>query len=132
MPKYERNFKIKTLPDNFKDWEKSILKEWIVNNNSVILRFRLYDDNRCYMDMKKDGDKDSHEYGVKCKYDDIKFLIGDLPYVEKDRYKQRMDNYLFTIDIFDDGVKIFEIESKNKKIVDNFIPFDWLGKEIKN
>lgn len=127
--KYERNFKIKTLPDDFKDWEKCILKEWIISGD-ILLRFRLYDDNRCYMDMKRNIDEDSHEYGIKCEYDDIKPLVDGLPYVEKDRYKQRMDNYLFTIDIFNNGDMIFEIESKDKDIVDGFIPFEWLGEEV--
>lgn len=123
--KHERNFQIKKLPVDFKDWEKCILKEWIISGD-ILLRFRLYDDNRCYMDMKRD----IHEFGIKCEFNDIKYIVDGLPYVEKDRYKQRMDNYLFTIDIFNNGDMIFEIESKDKDIVDGFIPFEWLGEEV--
>jgi CYTH domain-containing protein len=132
--KYERNFIIKSLPDNFEDWEKCTLKQWFVSNknDNTKLRFRLYDDNKCYMDIKKDTDRESYDKGIKCKYDDIKFLLDGIQHTEKDRYKYRMDNYLFTIDIFDDGTKIFEIESKDKNTVDNFIPYDWLGNEIFN
>ena len=130
--KYERNFIIKSLPDNFKDWEKCKLKQWFISNqdDDTKLRFRLYDDNKCYMDIKRYTIGNEYEKGIKCKYDTIKFILDDLPFVEKDRYKYRTNNYLLTIDIFNDGTKIFEIESKNKNIIDNFIPYDWLIEEI--
>lgn len=130
--KHERNFLIKTLPDNFNDWEKCRLKEWFLSNDDdfVSLRVRLYDDNRCYMDIKKDTDKESWEHGIKCKYDDIKLFLIGISVTEKDRYKYRTDNYLLVIDIFDDGKMIFEIESKDKNIIDNFVPFKWLGEEL--
>lgn len=129
MEKYERNFKIKKLPDNFNEWEKCILKQWFIEKpeDNIKFRFRLYNDNRFYIDSDKDGVKSS----IKENYDNYKFLLDDIKYEKIIRYKYRYDDYLLSIDYLEYGNKIFEIESKNKEIIDNFIPYNWLDSEIK-
>lgn len=39
---------------------------------------------------------------------------------------------IIIIDIFDNELKLIEIESKDKDIIHNFQPLDWFGEEVTN
>lgn len=120
--KYERNFKIKKLP-NLDDWENCFIKQWFITEGKDKIRFRLYDDGRFYID--------SGEYSRKDDYENFKFILERSTYEEINRFKYRFDSYFISIDLLKSSM-IFEVESKDKYIVDNFEPYDWLGEEIKN
>lgn len=119
--KYERNFIVEQLPD-IQDWEKCIIKQWFIKESIPKIRFRLYDDGRFYVDSG-----DSSEKG---NYDNYKFILDRMKYEKITRFKYRFESYFISIDILEDNNMIFEIESKDKSIIDNFIPYDWLGEEI--
>lgn len=131
---YERKFILKEYPSNFTDFNLSKIKQWYISKpgDLISIRIRLYDDNRCYMDLKKGFGIERYEYGLKCSYDDIKGILNEVPFIEKDRYKLHTDNYLLIIDVFDNGLKLVEIESNNFDIVKDFKPFDWIGEEVTN
>ena len=129
---YERKFLLNSYPVIFMQFKKESIKQWYLTNpNDLIsVRIRLYNDNRCYLDLKRGLGMERYEYGSKCSYDDVKDLLTDVPCVEKDRYKLHVDNYLLIIDEFKDGLKLIEIESDDKNLILNFEPFDWFGKEV--
>ena len=122
--KYERNFNIKELP-NLDNWEKCVIKQWFITEGKYKnkIRYRLYDDGRFYID--------SGEYSKKDDYNNFKFILERISYEEVNRFKYRFDSYFISIDLLKSSM-IFEIESKDKSIVDNFKPYEWLGEEIKN
>jgi CYTH domain-containing protein len=129
---YERKFLLKSYPFIFTDFSLEHIKQWYISRpeDNISVRIRLYDDGRCYIDFKRGLGVERYEYGFKCPYDDIKGLIYDVPFVEKDRFKLHVDNYLLIIDEFTNGLKLVEIESDDLNFIKNFEPFDWMGEEV--
>ncbi len=129
---YERKFLLKSYPHIFTDFTLEHIKQWYLTkpDEPLSIRIRLYEDSRCYFDIKKGLGMERYEYGFKCAYDDVKYLLTDIPYVEKDRFKLHVDNYLLIIDEFKDGLKLVEIESDDFDFIKNFVPFDWMGEEV--
>ena len=127
----ERKFLLKSYPVLFTDFRMEHLKQWYLTKpGDISIRIRLYDDGRCYFDIKKGMGILRHEYGFKCDWDDVKGLVEDIPFVEKDRFKLDCDGYLLIIDEFDNGLKLVEIESDDLEFIKNFEPFDWMGEEV--
>ncbi len=129
---YERKFLLKEYPVIFDQFSLEKIKQWYISKpmDNISIRIRLYNDNRCYLDFKRGIGIERYEYGTKCVYDDIKGLIDDVPYIEKDRYKLRTDDYLLIIDNFSFGLKLVEIESDDLEFIKNFKPFEWMGEEV--
>lgn len=129
---YERKFLLKEYPFIFYRFATEKIKQWYISkpDDLVEVRIRLYDDNRCYIDFKRGSGVERYEYGFKCVWDDVKDLLTDIPYVEKNRFKLHFDNYLLIIDEFKDGKKIVEIESNDLEFIKNFQPFEWMGEEV--
>ena len=129
---YERKFLLKEYPVIFTDFKLEKIKQWYLSKptDSISIRIRLYDDNRCYFDYKKGLGMVRDELGFKCSYDSIKDLIIDIPFIEKDRFKLHIDNYLIIIDEFKNGLKLIEIESNDLEFIKNFEPFEWFGEEV--
>lgn len=131
---YERKFILKEYPVIFDEFKLEKIKQWYISEptDDISIRVRVYNDNRCYIDFKKGLGMVRYEYGTKCVYDDIKGIISDIPFIQKDRYKLRSDNYLLIIDEFDFGLKLVEIESDDLEFIKHFKPFDWMGEEVTN
>jgi adenylate cyclase len=135
MPQeYERKFLLREYPVIFTDFKLEKIKQWYLSkpDDTISIRIRLYDDNRCYFDYKKGFGMVRDEIGFKCSYDDIKDLVIDVPFIEKDRYKLHVDfnKYLIIIDEFKNGLTLVEIESEDLEFIKNFEPFSWMGKEV--
>ena len=129
---HERKFILKELPEDFNTYVKSRVKQWYLTkpDNPVSVRIRLYDDGRCYFDIKKGFGVTREKIGEKHEFKDIeKYTIGAYS-IEKDRYKKHIDDYLLIIDYFDDGLRLVEIESDNIDTVVNFKPLEWWGEEV--
>lgn len=129
---HERKFLVKELPSDFDTYVKSRVKQWYMTkpDNPVSVRVRLYDDGRCYFDIKKGLGMTREKIGEKHNFKDIeKYTIGAY-WLEKDRYKKHIDDYMIVIDFFDNGLKLVEIESDNYDTVVNFKPLDWWGEEV--
>lgn len=131
---YERKFLYKTWPTIFNDCRKEKVKQWYISTpeDSISIRIRLYEDNRCYLDFKKGVGKERYEAGMKCHWDDVKHLTEDIPFVEKERFKINTNEYLIIIDFFSNGLKLIEVEAKTLEDINNFKPYDWMGKEVTN
>ena len=129
---YERKFLLKNYPFIFYRFTIEKIKQWYISkpDDLVEVRIRLYDDNRCYIDFKKGLGRERYEYGFKCVWDDVKDLTVDIPFVEKNRFKLKIDNYLLIIDEFSNGLKMVEVESDDLEFLKKFQPFDWMGEEV--
>jgi adenylate cyclase len=129
---YERKFILREYPVIFTDFKLEKIKQWYLSKpeDNTSIRIRLYDDNRCYFDIKKGLGIVRDKIGTKCLYDNIKDLLIDIPFIEKDRYKLHVDNYLIIIDEFKNGLKLVEIESDDLEFIKNFEPFEWMGQEV--
>ena len=110
----ERRFLVNRLPD-LTEFKSNHITQWYMFFNSFIsYRLRLYDDERCYIDIKLGKGKKRLKLGYKCKFEDYKDRIVNCPHVSKIRYKKYIDdNILLIIDKFEDGLIICEIESSN-------------------
>lgn len=131
---YERRFILKDFPNDFDTYTKTRIEQWYLTkpDNPVSIRIRRYDDGRCYFDVKKGFGMEREKIGNKHEFKDIEIYTKNAYSMQKDRYKKQYDDYLMIIDIFDDGLKLIEIESKNKDIIQNFQPLDWFGEEVTN
>ncbi len=131
---YERKFLLKEYPVIFTEFKLEKIKQWYLSKpyDDISIRIRLYDDFRCYFDFKEGLGMVRNEYGFKCSYDRIKDLLINVPFIEKDRYKLHIDNYLIIIDEFKNGLKLVEIESDDLGFIQNFEPFEWMGQEVTN
>ena len=128
---YERKFLLKSYPITFGYFDKEQVKQWYFTKpGDISIRIRLYEDNRCYLDIKRGLGMERYEFGLKCVYDDVKDLLTDIPYVEKTRFKLHVDDCILIIDEFNNGLKLVEIESDDLDFIKNFQPFDWMGKEV--
>lgn len=127
----ERRFLVNKLPD-LTEFKLNNITQWYIFFNSFIsYRLRLYDDGRCYIDIKLGKGKKRLKLGYKCKFEDYKIHVVNCPYVSKIRYKKYIDDdILLIIDKFEDGLIICEIESRNGKNIDNYMIPEWIGKEI--
>lgn len=128
----ERKFLIKELPKDFHTYLKSTVKQWYLTKpfDDVSVRIRLYDDNRCYLDIKKGYGIIKEKIGKKCNFNDIQEYTNNAYLLEKIRYKKHIDDYLIIIDFFQNGLKLVEIESKNYNTINNFKPLYWWGEEV--
>ena len=131
---YERKFLYKNWPIIFGDCRKEKVKQWYISTpeDSISIRIRLYNDNRCYLDFKKGVGKERYESGMKCHWDDVKHLTEDIPFVEKERFKINIIGYLIIIDFFSSGLKLIEVEAKSLEDINKFEPYDWMGEEVTN
>ena len=131
---YERKFLLEYYPAIFSEFKKEHIKQWYISKptDTISIRVRLYDDGRCYLDLKRGYGMERYEYGCKCSYDDIKDLLYDVACVEKDRFKLHFNNFLLIIDEFQHGLRLVEIESDDLTLIQNFEPFDWMGREVTN
>ena len=129
---YERKFLLVGYPHIFDLFKMERIKQWYISRpeDLIEVRIRLYDDGRCYVDFKKGFGMERYEHGFKCLYDDVKHLTEGVPFVEKDRFKLRTDEYLLIVDEFTDGLRLVEIESNSVEFIKNFVPFDWMGLEV--
>jgi len=129
---YERKFILREYPVIFTEFKLEKIKQWYLSkpDDIISVRIRLYDDNRCYFDYKKGLGMVRDKIGTKCLYDNIKDLLIDIPFIEKDRFKLHVDNYLIIIDEFKNGLKLVEIESDDLEFIKNFEPFEWMGQEV--
>ena len=129
---YERKFLLKEYPVIFTDFNLEKIKQWYISksDDNISTRIRLYDDNRCYLDIKKGLGMVRDEFGFKCSYDDVKDFLIDVPFIEKDRFKLHIDNYLLIIDEFKNGLRLVEVESDDLEFIKNFKPFSWMGEEV--
>lgn len=129
---HERKFILKGLPDDFDTYSKCKVKQWYLTkpDNPVSVRIRLYDDGKCYFDIKKGFGISREKNGTKHKFEDIQNYTLNAKFIEKTRFKQRHKDYLIVIDYFDDGLKLVEVESENLDVIKNFQPLDWFGEEV--
>lgn len=129
---YERKFLFKEYPYIISEFKHYKIKQWYLTKpeDSVSIRIRLYNDNRCYMDFKKGKGVDRFEYGIKCNFTDVEPLTENMTFIEKDRYSLRTDEYLLIIDEYNNGLKLVEIECDDLNYIKNFKPFDWMGEEV--
>jgi len=129
---YERKFLYKNWPIMFDNCRKEKIKQWYISTpeDSISIRIRLYDDNRCYLDFKRGVGIERYETGIKCSWNDVKHLTLNIPLIEKERFKVNDDNYLFIIDFFNSGLKLIEVEAKSLEDIKNFQPYDWMGQEV--
>ena len=130
----ERKFLVKELPD-LSDWRKEEIQQWYLTppNDFKSIRIRLYNDikKRCYIDIIHGKGLIRDKYYKKINWDNVKSEINKFPYVKKNRYKKKINDVLIVVDIFDDGLKIVEIESYDNK--DNIINYNipnWFGDEV--
>lgn len=129
---HERKFLLNIFPEDFHTYDKSRLKQWYLTkpDNPVSIRVRLYEDGKCYFDIKKGFGITREKIGEKHEFDLIERYTKDAYVLEKDRYTKCFDDYKIVIDIFDDGLRIVEIESDNLDFIINFKPLDWFGEEV--
>jgi len=129
---YERRFILKDFPSDFDTYKKTKIEQWYLTkpDNPVSIRIRQYDDGRCYFDVKKGFGLEREKIGNKHQFKDIEIYTKNAYYMQKDRYKKHYDKYLMIIDIFDDELKLVEIESNEKSIIENFKPLNWFGEEV--
>ena len=135
---HERKFLIKKLPEDFEYTDKIEMEQCYLNkkSDSIEIRIRKYVDNRCYFDLKQDGDIDRCEiFSRKIttnEYDELKKSAKSI--LSKTRYKKY--SYLLSIffDVFHESDLILcEVESTNPEnnwIVDEYIPENWFEREV--
>ena len=128
---YERKFLINELPD-LSGYRKEDVTQWyfLKPNRFVSVRLRRYKDGRTYFDIVFGRFKKRIKLGFK-----IKFRISEnlkLPHIKKTRYKKRVEDVLFVFDIFESGLKILEIESKNENEIYSFDAPVNIVKEVTN
>ena len=123
---YERKFLLNELPIDFDSYTKQEVKQcYLLSNSFFSIRTRDYGNNRCYLDIKIGSGLSKIKIGFR-----IKTYKCVSKSISKVRYKKRMGGLLFVIDIFDNGLRLVEIEAKNKNIVNRFRPPSWFGREV--
>jgi CYTH domain-containing protein len=129
---YERKFLIKFLPKNLEKYSICNIKQWYISHpdDEISKRIRLYDDGRCYYDEKMGNGIIRIEKGRKCDFSEFQNIVHKYPYINKKRYKLYCNDYIILIDIFEHGLLLVEIESKNLLIIKDFIPLIWFGDEV--
>jgi adenylate cyclase len=121
----ERKFLIRELPIDLCDFIKQEVSQcYLIANKLFCIRLRKYNDGRKYLDFK---------FG----HGEIKFKIGfsinfwiNKKCLCKTRYKKHINNVLMIIDVFTNGLKIVEIESKSHKAIKYFEIPEWFGEEV--
>jgi CYTH domain-containing protein len=130
---YERKFLVKNLPD-LSDWKKEEIQQWYTTepNYDESIRIRKYDDGRCYVDIIQGFGKIREKFGKKSDWNNFKNKnMDNIPSIKKTRYKKSFANILMCIDIFDNGLKLVEIESyDNEFSIDNFDIPEWFSEEV--
>lgn len=128
----ERRFLVKYLPD-LSEFKSNNITQWYLYFNSFIsCRLRLYDDNRCYIDIKFGKGKIRYRFGYKCNFNDYIAKLKNCPHISKIRYKKHINDILLIVDIFESGLILCEIESNNKYSLYNHMIPDWIGEEVTN
>ena len=127
--KYERTFLINNQPIDISEYDRLTLTQWYLNEYGCNIRIRLrhYQDDRCYLDMM---DGDDNIISKKIPMADISKLTRNIPKLKSTRYYKRLGDYKIIIESFENGVEVVEIESKNKNLVESFVPLDWFGDEV--
>jgi len=129
---HKRKFILNGLPDDFDTYVKCKLKQWYLTkpDNPVSIRVRLYDDGKCYFDIKKGFGLTREKDITKHKFEDIENYTINYKFIEKVKFKQRHKNYSIVIDYFENGLKLAEIESEDLELIKNFQPLYWFGEEV--
>lgn len=131
MREIERKFLVKELPE-LDDFAACRITQWYLSKptDDVSIRIRLYDDTRCYYDMKQGLGKIRQEMGWKCSFTEVRPFLKHAECIKKIRYKKYIDDILLVIDVFESGLKLIEIESDHESSVDNFDIPEWFGEEV--
>lgn len=130
MIENERKFILGSLPQDFDEYVKSEIQQWYLYTGDPHIRIRKYDSGDCYIDIKWAGGISRKKIGFKCQFDNVEKLIIGSPNIKKVRYKKHHLDYLLIIDIFESGLKLIEVESKDiEKLLNLDIP-NWFGEEV--
>ena len=132
MIEFERKFLLKHVPHDFETYIKSEVTQWYLKiRDAFSLRLRLYDDGRCYLDIKeRKSGSSKQKHGRKVVFLDYEKYTINKPLIKKARYKKHFDGYLLIIDIFDDNSTLIEVECKDINLLSRFEPPDWFGMEV--
>lgn len=123
----ERKFLVKYLPDNFEIYLKQEVSQcYLFSNKWFCIRIRKYDNDKKYLDFKFGSGKIKFKIGFK-----INFWINK-KCLKKTRYKNKINDLLTVIDIFENGLILVEIESSKYNVINNFKKPNWFGDEVTN
>lgn len=134
----ERKFLVKKLPKNLKQFQKhEIWQDYLyIKSNQDEARIRQQD-NKYFKTAKIGKGKIRHELESeisKQEFDKLSKQTLNLP-IKKTRYLIPYKNHLLELNLFHGklkGFKMVEVEFKSLTESNEFLPPDWLGKEITN
>jgi CYTH domain-containing protein len=132
MPKeIERKFLIANRPVPYDGAIGKHLKQgYVMLSKDKQLRVRIIDDKKAYMCLKYTSNfvRDEYEYEIPLVdaieiYDKCKYRLTKTRFTMKKKYTIDIDVYL-------SGLVVIEVEFKNEKDANDFIPLDWMGTEV--
>lgn len=117
---WERKFVPTFLPDDINLWRIEKVNQWYLTppNKYFSIRIREYEDDRIYLDVVFGRFLKRIKLGIKLKLKPN--WINKYHIIEKTRYKKYENGILMIYDDFNNGFKLYEIESKNKNKILNY------------
>jgi len=138
----ERKFlvKVKLSDKQLENFPKKQVYQCYINGQTDALevRARCTDEKEFMLNIKDVGNKIRNEITIPIDQDtfDVIWQISTPKQISKKRYyipSPKNNNLILEYDVFEDnleGLVLVEFENDDEKIVDNFIPEDWIGEEV--
>jgi CYTH domain-containing protein len=136
MTEIERKFILEKFPNYEYKAKIQIIQFYICSENDKIIRVRKIGD-KYNIGFKKGKGMSRTEIEIDIDEQNFQNLskLEMKNKIKKNRYLFELENYTAEIDVFEDNLKgliIAEVEFKNKKLAENFVPPEWFGKEVTN
>ncbi len=131
----ERKFLLDKIPTQLVEIDKKIIEQGYISTDPVIRIRRSNDDY--ILTIKGDGLMAREEFELfisKEQYENLKTKI-EHNLIKKTRYIFKENGYTFEVDEFGghlNGLLLAEVEFRSMEEAKNFLPPDWLGKDVSN
>jgi len=144
MQEIERKFLIDELPENLEEYKKVQIEQgYLTVSGNPTVRIRKYNDDYILCYKFREQEKNNDSIASICREEELPLTIEtyehlkqkvDGKVITKTRYIIPLENDLKAeVDIFHgylNGLKVVEVEFKNKQEANDFVPPRWFGKDV--
>ena len=132
----ERVYLVKQLPEDLNKYKPTVMQVGDFYDSNSVDALKIKQKGDKYELVKKEGDsahkRTEHTINIKKEEFDILMSVSIQSH-KKERYFYSIDNYICEIDLYKGnllGYVRVEVEFKNTKDMNDFIPPAWFGEEI--